>query len=119
LLRLIEKILQTVRNTNQQKLKNMKALITSIVAMFILATASASNFEGIKVASAGKPALEATFSTEKASTATISITNQAGVVVKTTTVAATKGTNTFSLIDVATLEEGTFTITPGQQQFSD
>jgi hypothetical protein len=89
----------------------MKALFTSIVAMFILATATANNFEGIKVMAAGKLALEATFSSAKATTATISITNQAGVVVKTTTVAAAKGTNTFSLIDVASLEEGTFTIT--------
>jgi hypothetical protein len=89
----------------------MKALFTTIVAMFILATASATDFGGIKVMAAGKPALEATFSTNKATTATISITNQAGVVVKTTTVAAIKGTNTFSLIDVASLEEGTFTIT--------
>ncbi len=88
----------------------MKALFTSIVAMFILATASATDFGGIKVMAAGKPALEATFCTDKATTATISITNQAGVVVKTTTIAATKGTNTFSLIDLASLEEGTFTI---------
>jgi hypothetical protein len=89
----------------------MKALFTSIVAMFILATASATNFEGIKVMATGKPSVEATFTMAKATTATISITNQAGVVVKTTTVAAVKGINTFSLIDVASLEEGTFTIT--------
>jgi hypothetical protein len=88
----------------------MKTLITSIVAMFIFATATASNFEGIKVTTAGKPALEATFSSTSVTTATISVTNQAGVVVKTTSVAVTKGSNTFSLINVTTLEEGTYTI---------
>jgi hypothetical protein len=88
----------------------MKTLITSIVAMFIFATASATNFDGIKVTTVGKPAIEATFSSAKATTAIISITNQAGVVVKTTSVVVAKGSNTFSLIDVTTLEEGTYTI---------
>ena len=88
----------------------MKTLITSIVAMFIFATATASNFEGIKISSVGKPAVEATFTSNTVTKATISITNQAGVVVKTNTVAVTKGANTFSLIDVTTLNEGTYTI---------
>jgi Fe2+ transport system protein B len=89
----------------------MKALFTSIVAILIFATASASNFDGIKVGTTGKSSIEAKFTSEKATTATITITNQAGVVVKTQNVTLTKGNNNIALVDVATLAEGTFTIT--------
>jgi hypothetical protein len=89
----------------------MKTLITSIVAMFIFATATASNFEGIKIATTGKSTINAKFSSDKATTATISITNKAGVVVNTQNVTIAKGDNSIVLLDVATLAEGNYTVT--------
>jgi Fe2+ transport system protein B len=89
----------------------MKTLFTIILSAIIFTTASANNFEGIKVGTTGKSSIEAKFSSAKATTATITITNQAGVVVNTQNVTITKGNNTVSLLDVTTLAEGTYTIT--------
>jgi hypothetical protein len=90
----------------------MKTLVLSIIATLILATnAKASNFEGIKVGTVGKTELKATFTTEKATPATVTITNQAGVVIKTTTINTLQGTNTVTLIDAATIAAGTYTVT--------
>jgi PKD repeat protein len=88
----------------------MKALFTIILSISIFATATASNFEGIKIGSTGKSSIEAKFSSKKATTATVTITNQAGVVINTLNVTLSKGTNNIALVDVTTLEEGTFTI---------
>jgi hypothetical protein len=88
----------------------MKTLFTIILSALIFTTASANNFEGIKIGTTGKSSIEAKFSSAKATTATITITNQAGVVVNTQNVTLVKGNNTVSLLDVTTLEEGTYTI---------
>ncbi len=89
----------------------MKTLITSIVAMFIFATATASNFEGIKIGTTGNSVINAKFSSDNATTATFTITNQAGVIVKTQSVKLTKGNNTINLLDVTTLADGNYTLT--------
>jgi hypothetical protein len=88
----------------------MKTLFTIILSALIFTTASANNFEGIKIGTTGKSSIEAKFSSAKATAATITITNQAGVVVNTQNVTLVKGDNTVSLLDVTTLEEGTYTI---------
>jgi methionine-rich copper-binding protein CopC len=88
----------------------MKTLFTIILSTLIFTTASANNFEGIKIGTTGKSSIEAKFSSAKATTATITITNQAGAVVNTQNVTLVKGDNTVSLLDVTTLEEGTYTI---------
>jgi hypothetical protein len=88
----------------------MKALFTIILSTLIIATASASNFEGIKIGTAGKSAIVAKYSSNKATTAVVSITNQAGEVVNTQNVTLIKGDNSIALVDVTTLAEGTFTI---------
>jgi methionine-rich copper-binding protein CopC len=88
----------------------MKTLFTIILSALIFTTASANNFEGIKIGTTGKSSIEAKFSSVKATTATITITNQAGVVVNTQNVTLVKGNNTVSLLDVTTLEEGAYTI---------
>jgi Fe2+ transport system protein B len=89
----------------------MKALFTIILSALIFTTASANNFEGIKIGTTGKSSIEAKFTSKKATTATITITNQAGVVVNTQNVTLTKGDNNIALVDVTTLAEGTYTIT--------
>ncbi len=89
----------------------MKTLITSILAMFIFASATASNFEGIKIGTTGKSVINAKFSSDKATTATFTITTQAGVVVKTQSITLAKGNNTINLLDVTTLAEGNYTLT--------
>jgi hypothetical protein len=88
----------------------MKTLFTIILSALIFTTASAKNFEGIKIGTTGKSSIEAKFSSAKATTATITITNQAGVVVNTQNVTLVKGNNAVALLDVTTLEEGTYTI---------
>jgi hypothetical protein len=88
----------------------MKTLFTIILSALIFTTASANNFEGIKIGTTGKSSIEAKFSSAKATTATITITNQAGVVVNTQNVTLVKGNNVVALLDVTTLEEGTYTI---------
>jgi hypothetical protein len=88
----------------------MKTLFTIILSALIFTTASANNFEGIKIGTTGKSSIEAKFSSAKATTATITITNQAGVVVNTQNVTIVKGNNAVALLDVTTLEEGTYTI---------
>jgi hypothetical protein len=88
----------------------MKTLFTIILSALIFTTASANNIEGIKVGTTGKSSIEAKFSSAKATTATITITNQAGVIVNNQSVTLVKGNNTVSLLDVTTLEEGTYTI---------
>jgi hypothetical protein len=88
----------------------MKALFTILCSLLIISSASASNFEGIKIGTTGKSNIEANYTATKATTATVTITNQAGVVINTLNVELTKGYNNIALVDVATLEEGTFTI---------
>jgi methionine-rich copper-binding protein CopC len=88
----------------------MKTLFTIILSVLIFTSASANNFEGIKIGTSGKSSIVAKFSSEKATNATITITNQAGLVVNTQNVTLVKGNNTVSLLDVTTLEDGTYTI---------
>ncbi len=88
----------------------MKTLFTIILSALIFTTASANNFEGIKIGTTGKSSIEAKFASAKATTATVTITNQAGVVVNTQNVTLVKGANSIALLDVTTLEEGTYTI---------
>ena len=88
----------------------MKTLFTIILSALIFTTASANNFEGIKIGTTGKSSIEAKFSSAKATTAIITITNQAGVVINTQNVTLVKGNNAVSLLDVATLEDGTYTV---------
>ncbi len=89
----------------------MKTLFTIILSALIFTTASANNFEGIKIGTTGKSSIEAKFSSLKATTAVITITNEAGVVVNNQNITLIKGGNNITLVDVATLAEGTYTIT--------
>jgi Fe2+ transport system protein B len=89
----------------------MKTLFTIILSVLIFTTASANNFEGIKIGTTGKSSIEAKFSAIKATTATITITNQAGMTVNNQKVTLIKGDNNIALVDVAILAEGTYTIT--------
>jgi hypothetical protein len=88
----------------------MKALITTILCILIITTSFASNFEGIKIGTTGKSNIEAKYTATKATAAKVTITNQAGIVINTINVTLTKGDNNIALVDVTTLEEGTFTI---------
>jgi biopolymer transport protein ExbD len=87
----------------------MKSLLT-ILSIFIISTSFANNFEGIQIGSTGKSQIEAKYVSKKATTAVITITNQAGVVVNTMNVTLAKGNNKISLVDVTTLGEGTYTV---------
>jgi hypothetical protein len=89
----------------------MKTLFTIILSLSIFTTASANNFEGIKIGTTGKSSIEAKFSAIKATTATITITNQAGIIINNQNVTLIKGDNNITLVDVATLAEGTYIIT--------
>lgn len=89
----------------------MKALFTFIIAVLIFTTASASNFEGIKIATSGKSSIEAKFISKKSIAAVITITNETGKVVTTLNIITVIGNNTIALLDVTTLNEGTYTIT--------
>jgi biopolymer transport protein ExbD len=87
----------------------MKTLLT-ILSIFIISTSFANNFKGIQIGSTGKSQIEAKYVSKKATTAVITITNQAGVIGNTLNVTLTKGNNNISLVDVTTLGEGTYIV---------
>ncbi len=89
----------------------MKALLTIFISIFILSSANANNFEGIKIGSNGKSSIELRVSSKKTTTATITITNESGVVVSTQAANIVKGDNNISLTDVNNLAEGMYTVT--------
>jgi fructose-specific phosphotransferase system component IIB len=89
----------------------MKALLTIFISIFILSSAQAINFEGIKIGTNGQSAIELRLTSKKVATATITITNEAGIVVSTQAANIVKGNNSISLTDVATLSEGMYTVT--------
>ena len=88
----------------------MKALLTIFLSIFLLASATANSQDGIKIGTNGKSSVSVKFNSKKATTATITITNEAGVIVSTQTADVVKGDNNITLADVSKLAEGTFTI---------
>ncbi len=88
----------------------MKSLLITIFSLFILATTSAKNFDSIKIVTKGKSLIEAKFISQKKTTSIVTITNNNGVVINKMKVNLHKGKNTIALVNAATLEEGTFTI---------
>lgn len=89
----------------------MKTLITILFSTILFSTASASNFDGIKIAPNAKTAtIELRLVAKKSNEAKIVITNEAGKVINTQTVKLVSGENAIALIDVSTLEEGNFTV---------
>ena len=88
----------------------MKALLTIFLSIFLLASATANSQDGIKIGTNGKSSVSVKFISKKITTATITITNEAGVTVSTQKVDVVKGDNNITLADVSKLAEGTFTI---------
>jgi Domain of unknown function (DUF3244) len=88
----------------------MKALLTVLLSVFLLTSATANSQDGIKIGTNGKSSIAVKFNSKKVTTATITITNEAGVIVSTQTADVVKGDNSIILADVAKLAEGTFTI---------
>jgi hypothetical protein len=89
----------------------MKALVTILFSVLFF-TATANNNDGIKIAPNAKTTnIEVRLAAKKATDATIVITNEAGVVVSTQAVKLTTGDNAIVLLDIAKLDEGTYTIT--------
>ena len=90
----------------------MKALITILFCTILLTTASANNFDGMKIAPNVKTAtIEVRLKAKKAAEAKIVIINEAGKVVSKKTVKLVNGENAIALVDVSILEEGNFTVT--------
>jgi hypothetical protein len=98
---------ETLKNQNQQ---TMKALLTILLSVFLLTSATANSQDGIKIGTTGKSSIAVKFISKKVAIATITITNEAGVVVSTQTADVVKGDNSIVLTDVAKLAEGTFTV---------
>jgi hypothetical protein len=89
----------------------MKALVTILFSILFF-TATANNNDGIKIAPNAKTTnIEVRLNVKKAIDATIVITNEAGVVVSTQAVKLTSGDNAIVLLDIAKLDEGTYTVT--------
>jgi hypothetical protein len=88
----------------------MKALLTIFLSIFLLASATANSQDGIKIGTNGKSSVSIKFNSKKVTTAIITITSEAGVVVSTQTADVVKGDNNITLADVSKLAEGTFTI---------
>jgi hypothetical protein len=88
----------------------MKALLTILLSVFLLTSATANSQDGIKIGTTGKSSIAVKFISKKVAIATITITNEAGVVVSTQTADVVKGDNSIVLTDVAKLAEGTFTV---------
>ena len=90
----------------------MKALIIILFSTILVSTASANNFDGMKIAPNAKTAtIEVRLTAKKAIEAKIVITNETGKVVSTQAVKLVSGDNAIALVDVTTLEEGNFTVT--------
>jgi hypothetical protein len=90
----------------------MKALFILLISTFSLATSFASNIDNITIAPNGKTStIEVRVKATKASDATITITNAAGVVISTQNAKLVNGANAIALVDVANIEEGTYVVT--------
>ena len=90
----------------------MKALVTVLFCTILFATASASNIDGIKIApNANTTNIEVRLTAKAATEATITITNEAGVIVSTQAAKVITGSNAIVLLDIAKLAEGSYTIT--------
>ncbi len=88
----------------------MKALLTVLLSVFLLTSATANSQDGIKIGTNGKSSIAVKFISKKITTATITITNEAGVIVSTQTADIVKGDNSIVLADVSKLAEGTYTV---------
>jgi hypothetical protein len=88
----------------------MKALLTVLLSVFLLTSATANSQDGIKIGTNGKSSIAVKFNSKKVTTATITITNEAGAIVSTQIADVVKGDNNITLADVSKLAEGTFTI---------
>jgi hypothetical protein len=88
----------------------MKVLLTIFLSVFLLTSATANSQDGIKIGTNGKSSVSVKFNSKKVTTTTITITNEAGVIVSTQTADVVKGDNNITLADVSKLAEGTFTI---------
>jgi hypothetical protein len=88
----------------------MKSLLTIFLSIFLLASATANSQYGIKIGTTGKSSIAVKFNSKKVTKATITITNEAGVIVSTQNADVVLGDNSIVLADVAKLEEGTFTV---------
>ena len=102
--------LLTKETLKKPKLTTMKVLLTIFLSVFLLASATANSQDGIKIGTNGKSSVSVKFNSKKVTTATITITNEAGVIVSTQTADVVKGDNNITLADVSKLAEGTFTI---------
>lgn len=89
----------------------MKTLLTIFISVFILSSASANSFEGIKIATNKQSAVELRLTSNKIENATITITNEAGITVGTQVATIVKGNNNVTLVDINKLAEGTYTVT--------
>ena len=108
----IIKLLQTVEELLQTKTKIMKALVTILFCTALFSTASANNFDGMKIAPNAKTAtIEVRLTSKKVKDAKIVITDEAGKVVSTQAVKLAKGDNAIALVDVSKLEEGNYIVT--------
>jgi hypothetical protein len=88
----------------------MKALLTFFLSIFLLASATANSQDGIKIGTNGKSSIAVKFYSKTATTTTITITNEAGVIVSTQNANVVLGDNSIVLADVAKLAEGTFIV---------
>ena len=90
----------------------MKALVTILFCTILFSTASANNFDGMKIAPNAKTAtIEVRLTSKKVTDAKIVITDEAGKVVSTQTAKLVNGENAIALVDVSKLEEGSYTVT--------
>jgi hypothetical protein len=90
----------------------MKTFFTFLLSSLLLLISTISNAQdGIKVGPTGKSSLELRFNARKATIATITITNEANIVVSTQTSDVVKGENKILIADATKLNEGTFTVT--------
>jgi hypothetical protein len=88
----------------------MKTFITIFVSIFLLYSSSTYAQNGIKIKTTGKSALEVSYTSKKVTTAIITITNEAGMVITKQTSAVKKGANKILIADAAKLSEGTFLV---------
>ena len=90
----------------------MKALFTILFCTILFSTASANNFDGLKIAPNAKTAtIEVRLTSKKVTDAKIVITDEAGKIVSTQTAKLATGDNAIALVDVSKLEEGNYTVT--------
>jgi methionine-rich copper-binding protein CopC len=102
-------------NEKKTKTATMKAFLCTIISVLILSTSFAfAQKDGISISPNGKTAkIEIKFKSKASKTivGTITIVNASGKVVSTQTTNLVNGENNIALADVATFEEGTYTVT--------